>query len=396
MDDLERADTEGDIEFEFFDDPPTSEAQPRGFSRAEERPSRPVAPRAPSSTQGSSPPPKRGPGRTQGGASPTLRLALLIAGLVLLAVIVVFVFARCGSGKKGEFQGYFESVSAIAVSSDSIGQETNTVLFSRALPTSLQAQLKGLGEQQQQLTQRVLALRVPPELVEQHESLVTAMQLRTNGLRGLSAAFGQLGELGSDIEAGQVLATQARRLTASDVVYADLFEVPARKILVANDVQGVDVPTSKFVESTDTLTESTMTELISNLGGASESSSGLRGTSLISVTVQPVDLQLSPSSRNTLTLSSDLAFAVLVRNSGDMQLTDVRVRFTLQQQGDRVRKSKIIDVLNPDQERIVLFGDFTDLNIAEPSVLTIAVLPVEGESNLDNNSEAYDLILSLS
>ena len=87
---------------------------------------------------------------------------------------------------------------------------------------------------------------------------------------------------------------------------------------------------------------------------------------------------------------------MLVRNSGDEQLTDVRVRFTLQQTGDRVRKTEVIDVLNPDQERIVQFGDFADLNIAEPSRLTIAVLPVEGEANLDNNSEAFDIILSLS
>jgi hypothetical protein len=139
-----------------------------------------------------------------------------------------------------------------------------------------------------------------------------------------------------------------------------------------------------------------MTELVSNLGGGSEPGGGLRGTTLVSVAAQPADVQLSPSETNALTMSSDLAFAVRVRNSGDIQLTDVRVRFTLQQQGGRVRQNETIDVLNPDQERIVSFGDFADLNIAEPSRLIIAVEPVEGESNLDNNSAAYDIILSLS
>lgn len=389
MDERDRADTEGDIEFEFFDDPPTTEARPGAHADLE--PPRPTPPKrkTPRGSMG-------GVRRAHGSTSPTLRLALLIAGLVLLAIIIAVAVTSCGGGKKGEFQGYLESVAEITGSSDALGEETNTVLFSRALPDTLRSQLQGLADQQQQLTDRTLALDAPGDLLPQHESLVTAMQLRTNGLSGLANAFGQLGELGSDQEAGRVLSQQASRLTASDVVYADLFERPARDILAANDVQGVEVPASIFVMSADAFTESTMTELISNLGGGEGTDGGLRGTSLVDVTAQPLDLQLSTAENNNLVLSSDLAFAVRVRNSGDVQLTDVRVRFTLLQRGDRVRKTEVIDVLNPDQDRIVTFGDFTDLNIAEPSVLTIAVLPVDGESNLDNNSASYDIILSLS
>ena len=388
MVDRDRAETEGDIEFEFFDDPPTTEARTGDVASTGDP--RPAPPRkAPRSPMG-------GVRRAQGGTSPTLRLALLIAGLVLLAIIIAIAITSCGGGKRGEFEGYLESVSAIGVTSDALGEDTNTALFSRALPSQLQIELQGIADQQQQLTERTLGLEVPGNLVEQHESLVTVMQLRTNGLLGLAGAFGQLGEFGSDEEAGRVLAEQASRLTASDVVYADLFAGPARNLLASGDIQGVEVPTSVFTMNRETLTESTLTELISNLGGGGEGGQGLRGTSLISVTAQPSDLQLSPGETNTLTLSSELSFAVLVRNSGEVQLTDVRVRFTLQQAGDRVRKTEVIDVLNPDQERIVRFGDFQDLNIADPSALTIAVLPVEGETNLDNNSEVYDIILSLS
>ena len=138
--------------------------------------------------------------RAQGGTSPTLRLALLIAGLVLLAIIIAIAITSCGGGKRGEFEGYLESVSAIAVASDALGEDTNTALFSRALPSQLQIELQGIADQQQQLTERTLGLEVPGDLVEQHESLVTVMQLRTNGLLGLAGAFGQLGEFGSDEE----------------------------------------------------------------------------------------------------------------------------------------------------------------------------------------------------
>jgi hypothetical protein len=386
--DRDKPDTEGDIEFEFFDDPPTTEA--RSGEVAD-----PVAerPAAPGSEERALKPKLR---RAQGGTSPTLRLALLIAGLVVLAIVIVIAITSCGGGKKGEFESYFADVTLLTVESDAIGEQTNTVMFSRAIPSELRAQLQGLGTQQQQITERTLQLEVPSDLTEQHESLVTTMQLRTNGLNGLAQAFGQLGDLGSDEEAGAVLAQQASRLTASDVVYADLFEGPTMTILAEQDVQGVEVPSSVFVTDPDLYTQATMTELLNNLGGGTDGG-GLRGTSLISVTAQPDDLQLSPNEVNQLNISTDLGFEVVLRNSGDVQLTDVRVRLTLQQDGGPIRQNKTIDVLNPDQERIVTFTDFSgELDIAVLSNLIVSVPPVEGETNLDNNSASYQIILSLS
>ena len=388
MGDRDRPDTEGDIEFEFFDDPPTTEARSGEVAG-------PVAerPAAPGSEERARKPQLR---RAQGGTSPTLRLALLIAGLVVLAIVIVIAITSCGGGKKGEFESYLADVTLLTVESDAIGEQTSTVMFSRAIPSELRAQLQGIGTQQQQITERTLQLEVPSDLTEQHESLVTAMQLRTNGLNGLAQAFGQLGDLGSDEEAGAVLGQQASRLTASDVVYADLFEGPTMTILAEQDVQGVEVPSSVFVTDPDLYTRATMTELLNNLGGGTDGG-GLRGTSLISVTAQPGDLQLSPNDVNQLNISTDLGFEVVLRNSGDVQLTDVRVRLTLQQDGGPIRQNKTIDVLNPDQERIVTFKDFSgELDIAVLSNLIVSVPPVENETNLDNNSASYQIILSLS
>lgn len=388
MGERDRPDTEGDIEFEFFDDPPTSEARPGELTEG-------AAPKPPRSREaGRKPMPQVR--RAQGGTSPTLRLALLVAGIVVLAIIIAVAVTSCGGGKKSEYEEYLADVSELTTQSDAIGEQTNTVLFSRAIPSELQAQLQGLSSQQQQLTERSLELGIPDDLAKQHESLVTTMQLRTNGLVGLAQAFGQLGDLGSDEEAGRVLAEQASRLSASDVVYADLFEGPVRTTLAEQDIQGVEVPGSTFVSDPDAYSQSTMTELVSNLGGESTGGGGLRGTSLISTTAQPADLQLSTGELNQLTISTDLAFEVVIRNSGDVQLTDVRVRLTLQQDGGPIRQNKTIDVLNPEQERIVTFTDFADVNIAEPSNLIVSVPPVEGETNLDNNSASYQIIISLS
>src|SRR5206468_11555787 len=93
MSERERTDPQPDIEFDFFDESPTVEAG-----------------------QGEAAPPRRRrkiPTKPPGGpAPPFVRLALLIAGAILLAVVLVFWVNNCrGNQKKGKYQDYMEQVS---------------------------------------------------------------------------------------------------------------------------------------------------------------------------------------------------------------------------------------------------------------------------------------------
>src|SRR5437588_11603623 len=103
---------ESDIEFDFFDEPETEEATER--VRTPRRP------------------PPGGPRRPLGppaGLIPMLRLAGLIAFLILAAVLlVVWVRGCASSGKHARYEHYIAAVRGIAGRSDQIGKDLNNTL----------------------------------------------------------------------------------------------------------------------------------------------------------------------------------------------------------------------------------------------------------------------------
>ena len=391
MPDDPRIDDGDDIEFEFFDDPPTREATP---SELTETRSPPVESNEPA--EGSRP---KARVRRPVGGSPGIRIALIVGAVVLLVIVIVLAVGACG-GDDSEFSEYLGNVDEVASASQAIGEETTAALLARGvLPSELAAELDGFRSRQDQQLQLSVEMTVPGDLLDAHRGLVEAMQLRVSGLGGLSQAFSQLSDAATDQEAGDVLAEQGSRLTASDVVYEDLFQAPTRSELAAKGVTGVAVPASVFVPNPELYSPSSMTALVQNLGtggGADQPTGLLRGNTLVSVVAQPADLQLSSSETNELIASSDLGFDVLVRNSGDSQETNVNVKMTLQQPGeDPITLTETIEIINPDEERVVSFRDLGTPALAVPSTLRIAVIPVPEESNLDNNSAEYEIFISL-
>ena len=97
---------DSDIEFDFFDEPETEEASQR--VRTPRRPP-PGGPRRPV--------------RPPQGLIPMLRLAGLIAFVILAAVLLVVGLRGCASsGKHAKYQGYIQDVRGIAKRSDQIGR----------------------------------------------------------------------------------------------------------------------------------------------------------------------------------------------------------------------------------------------------------------------------------
>src|SRR5580765_8378427 len=103
---------DSDIEFDFFDEPETEEATER--VRTPRRPP-PGGPRRPI--------------RPPQGLIPMLRLAGLIAFLILAAVLLVVGVRSCASsGKHAKYEGYLQNVRAIAKRSDQVGKDLNATL----------------------------------------------------------------------------------------------------------------------------------------------------------------------------------------------------------------------------------------------------------------------------
>src|SRR2546422_6668343 len=137
---------DSDIEFDFFAEPETEEATER--VRTPRRPP-PGGPRRPV--------------RTPAGLIPMLRLAGLIAFLILAAVLLVVLARGCATNSKHDrYDHYIRDVRGIAGRSAQIGKDLNSTLAATGIKeTDLEAKVKGFAAQEQQEVAQARDLNPP-------------------------------------------------------------------------------------------------------------------------------------------------------------------------------------------------------------------------------------------
>jgi hypothetical protein len=398
----DRSDTES-IEFDFFEDSPTTE-RVRETSPPRRRPRLPTRPPA--------------------GGTPLLRLAALIAGGILLAVVLVVWISSCREDQKtAQYEEYMESVGRVSGQSADVGSRLNQLIFSSGVQIEdLQGQLDGLRTEQTQLVRRAETIDPPGPLRRQHQSLIQAMQLRVSGLNGLAQGLSQVSGLdtggaagaggqttqtetaetaqggqtqapaATTAETGNLLAIPASRLLASDVIYEDFFQEPSARVMEGEGVSDVVPPESDFVTNAD-FASPTSWQLIVDRLTRPPAAGGLHGNRIAGVRWLPAGEELSRTEENTVQATDRLAFEVLVENSGDSQETQVQVNLTLQQTPEPERKEATVDAINPDETKSVVFRDF-EPDFGPRTILRVTVEPVPGEENTNNNTAEYVVIFT--
>jgi hypothetical protein len=379
-----------DIEFDFFEDEPrTTEAQPaRG--------------RLPRRGRGSRSGFRRPAGPPR-GLTPFLRLLAVIA--IVIAVLVFFglLIQSCASTTKhDEYSHYMARVGVVARSSAADGAELANDLTTPGLKIAdLQTKLSGIAEQERQNVNAAERLGPPGPLRPENQQLIEALQLRVLGTQGLAQALGSVGG-SKQSGAAAVLAGQAERLLASDVVWEDLFLAPAKDELARRGVSGVVVPESHFVANAEMATQRSMQLLLQRLQGATTGGkpTGLHGTNLASVKATPNGPTLSTSTDlNQITASPNLGFDVTVHDGGNFQEAGIKVTLTIQRvppSGQAIVRTQTLRVIDPGQDAVVHFAK-VDVGalIAEKAKLTVDIAPVPGEADKTNNSGSFPVIFSL-
>jgi hypothetical protein len=366
-----------EIEFDFFEEPTTAETAPP--ERRQRRPRRPPRPPGPPS-----------------GVTPLLRLIGLIALAILLITLLVFWISSCrGEAKTDTYREYMQDVDRIANQSEAIGGRLNTALTNADIrQAALTQQLDGFAQQQQQLVDSAEAIDEPGPLRDENQHMIEALQFRVSGLRGIGDVFS--GRARNRTQAGNQLAAQARRLIASDVVWDDQFKDPAKAELQRQDIQGVSVPDSNFVQSPDLVTSTAMGAVWQRVrgGAAGETASpGLHGHNLVSTKVLG-GATLSTDERNEIIATTDLGFQVTFENSGDATETGVQVTLTIQKTPEPIVRRQTVDVTEPNQETTVTFRNISNVPFVTPTSLQVEVAGVTGEENLTNNTAEYPVIFS--
>ena len=378
---------DSDIEFDFFDEPETEEATER--VRTPRRPP-PGGPRRPV--------------RTPQGLIPMLRLAGLIAFLILAAVLLVVGIRSCASSSKHDkYDAYLQDVRSIAQRSDQIGKLLNQSLSATGIKeTDLESKISGLAVQQQQVVAQATQLNPPGPLRVEHAHLIEVLELRASGLSRLADAFRLTATAKDANTSGRLIANQARLLAASDVNWDFYFREPTRLELAHQGITDIGgVPDSNIFSNPDLASTQAMADVWRRVHGAATGGtpSGKHGSALVSVTALPDGKKLTPgapASDNEITASTDLAFQVAVMNSGNFQETNVGVTLTIQKSPKSIVKRMKIDVINTGQTKTVTFTNI-DINglFGLPTTVKVDVQPVPGETTVSNNTAEYKVIFSL-
>ena len=379
-----------DIEFDFFDDEPATEeaTQRRRMPRV-------GPPRGPEG-------PRRPPRPT--GVTPLVRLLGLIAAAILIVVLLVFWVQKCSSdSKRTAYETYMTKVRAIATNSEQTGRELNDLLTTPGQKeTDVESKLRSYAQQESQNVTQADAIAPPGALRPAHQHLIEALQFRVSGLRGLSDAFHRTATAKNGDAAGQLLAAQAERLIASDVVYDDLFRAPAKSIQSQEGITGVAVPDSNFVQNPDVASTRSMTLTWQRVHGAStgDRKPGRNcpcGTGLVSVEALPGGHHApARAAENKVTASTDLAFQVTVQDTGDSQEVRIPVVLTIEKSPKNLVRRQVIPLMNPGDVKTITFRDI-DVSGAfgVKTFVKVNVEPVPNETKLDNNSAQYQVFFSI-
>jgi hypothetical protein len=385
-----------DIQFDFFDEPETVEAtQRRRLPRLD---------RGGGGDGGNRPPrePKGGGGGAPTGLVPLARLVGLIAIAIALVVGLVFWVGSCqGKSKQAAYETYAEKVHAIQRADKALGAKFEATLNSSLKQSDLETSLAQYAQQEQQEYTQAQEISPPGPLRRLHAQLLDAIELRAKGLAALSDTLARAGASSKDdSKTVGALATQGDLLTASDVVWEQLYRSPTTDELKRRGITGVVIPKSQFVTNPEIVSSRSFTVVMSRLSGASTGGtpSGKHGDSLVGVHVSPQGIDLSPGTASTIQVSADLAFVVTLENSGDFPELNVPVTLKIQSGNTKINRTDHVTSIQPTEQATVNFSNF-DLPpdaFANKVTITVTVGRVPGETKLDNNSAAYSVFFTLS
>jgi len=374
------------LDFDFFDEEePPSWEEPEGYE-----------PQAPSERG------RRGRGsgfRPPRNLTPLLRLIGLIALAILVVVLLVVWVEGCTEeAKLDRNRTYLADIGAIGNASARLGQQVATTLTTPGLnQEDLDAKLGGYVQTAENQTQQAEDLDAPGAMEVPNAGAVEALRYRANGLRGLQAAFKETADETDASVAGAALLDQTRRLLASDVIWTDSFQEPAKVVLDDEGIEGLTVPSSQFVTTDDLVRQSSLAAIWQRIQGAATggTTTGLHGSGIAYVKALPSGQLLSTTTETTIKVTDELKFEVGVEDTGESQEVRIKVTLTIPKQPDSIVKTATIPIIDQGETKAVTFSVGALVPFGEQTTVKVDVDPVPGETNTTNNTAEYPVIFTL-
>jgi hypothetical protein len=338
------------------------------------------------------------PGARRYGADPqrqylVRRVVALGVGVLVLILLLLAIRGCLNARKERGFENYARDLDAIVAESNQLSETFFNRLSNPERNTSelnLQAQIGGDRNTAEGLLNRVEGLDTPDELDGAQDELVQAFELRRDGLAGIAdqipTALG-----GNSQEAIQSMVGDMKEFLASDVLYA---RARANIIEVLDD-EGIaaEVAPSMFLpDPIEQWLDSVQLTTIITAAAGEEIACEVCGTELLSTTLNPGGVVLTPDSLNTFTLQGGPPeIDVEVQNGGDAEVNGLIVSFELTGGAEPIQGETTIDRIAPGGIETATLAFDSDPETGTELSLEVTVSPVPGETLTDNNTAIYPI-----
>jgi len=320
----------------------------------------------------------------------------------VVVLLVVGINSCRGSAHDNALRDYNREVGTIASESDELGQQLFGTLTQQSLqPVDQQTQVNQLRVRAQQQAQRARNLSVPGDMDNAQKNLLLTLDLRSDAVSKIAsrivAARGD--QEGAAAQAVDQITGEMQAFLASDVVYLQRVVPFINQALADSDIGGQRIVAARFMDDLTWLNpDTTAGRLGASAGGGGTSNQqvapGRHGHGLTSVSVGNTTLQPQPAT-NRVPASANLAFTVKFSNQGDNEETDVRVRIRVKPQtGKTISVTKTVDQTNPGAEASVNIPLGQAPPTGTSSTVTVEVLKVPGEENVENNTQTYTVLFT--
>jgi hypothetical protein len=321
-----------------------------------------------------------------------MRRRFAAGGAVVLLIIIVLLINGClKSQKQQSLKDYNRHVGEIAQGFDAqVGKPLFAALAGAGGKSALdvQVQVNNLLGEAQKLTAKAKALSVPGEMTSPQRDLLLMSDLRVEGITKIAALLpSALG--GQSKQAGPKVAGDMETFLASDVIYSQRVAPLIQQALMANSIHEATTPT-RLLPNIGWLEPNTV---ISRLTGQAATGSttgvapGTHGSSLVSVAVGTNTLAPEPT-LNHITGGGSPTFTVTVEDTGSNPETNVKVDVTVTAAGKPIKGSHVINSTQPGT-KVNVEIPVSGVPVGVAAKIEVAVEPVPGETNSENNKNTY-------
>ncbi len=311
--------------------------------------------------------------------------------VVVLIVVVLLINGCVKSHKLQSLKDYNHSVAVLGAESEAQVSKPLFIALSGASGKSaieVEVQVNQLRLLAHEIASRTKGLSVPGEMEGAQRSLLTAMNLRDEGMTKIASLVPQV--LGGNGKAPSVLiAGDMQMFLASDVLYSQRVVPLIQETLKSNGIHNLATPMSRFLPNLGWLEGTTVFQRMTGQQASTSNgvAPGTHGSSLLGVSVGAKTLE-GGETLNHISGGGNPTFTVAVENTGSNPEVNVKVDITVTAGGKQYKASHVINQTTPGS-KVNVEIPVTGIPTGAASKIEAYVEPVPGETETENNKMTY-------